>query len=132
MKNKGKGISTKPTADEKKVVVEKEMEWQRQIQSILRQLENDPHGLDKGYPSKHYCYENIEALVVTREMHDFEKIPKKSYATENTDFNQLDFPNNKMMFMAKQYQIVEKFKDKEEFKWLTFDFMPFLEKENVE
>lgn len=70
---------------------------------ILRQRVNDPPSLEKGDPAKHYCYENIEALVVTKEMHDFEKVPKNSFATENTYFNQLDFPVNKMMFLSSQY-----------------------------
>lgn len=68
------------------------MEKQRQIQSILRQRENDPPGI--GDPIEHYCYEYIEVVVVTEEMHDFENVPKKSFAMENTNFNQLDFPIN--------------------------------------
>lgn len=36
MKNKGKGIYIEPTAEEKKVVVEKELEKQRKNKSILR------------------------------------------------------------------------------------------------
>lgn len=70
------------------------MEKQRQIQSILRQRENDPPGIEKGDPVEHYCYEYIKVVVVTEEMHDFENVPKKSFATENTNFNQLDFPIN--------------------------------------
>lgn len=80
-----------PTVEEKKAAVEKEIEKQRHIQSIIQQRASDPPSLEKGDPSKHYCHEYIEALVVTGEMHDFEKVPKKSYATENIDFNQLDF-----------------------------------------
>ena len=76
------------------------MKKQREIQSILQQRANDPPGFDKGGPSKHFCYEYIEAQDFPGEKHDFEKIPKKSYAIENSDFNQLDFPINKMMFMA--------------------------------
>ncbi|CAI9263336.1 unnamed protein product [Lactuca saligna] len=95
MKNKGKGVSLEPTVEEKNNVVEKEIEKQRKIQSILRQRANNPPGIDKGDTSKHFSYEYIEAQVLTGEMHDFEKIPKKSYPIENSDF-----PINKMMFMA--------------------------------
>lgn len=42
MQNTGKGIFTEPSVDKKKAAIEKEMEKQRQIQSILRQRENDP------------------------------------------------------------------------------------------
>lgn len=56
LKNKGKCISVEPTKEEKKAAVEEETERQRQIQSILRQRANDLPGLDKGDPSKHYCY----------------------------------------------------------------------------
>ena len=96
-----------------------EMERKRQIQSILRKRANTSPGIDKGDPSKHYCYENTEALVVTGEMHDIEKVPKKSFAIEKTDFNRLDFPINKMMFLTSQYQITDKF-DREKFKRLKF------------
>lgn len=95
------------------------MEKQRQIQSILRYRANDPPGMDKGDPIKHFCYENIEALVVTEEMHDFEKIPMKFFAIENTDFNKLNFSVNKMMFLSSQYQIADKI-DREELRRMKF------------
>lgn len=65
-------------------------------------------------------------------MHDFEKIPKNSFDTENSDFNQLDFPFNKMMFMVAQYQIVYKYEDIEEYKWLKIWFHVFLGKREEE
>lgn len=63
------------------------MEKQRHIQSILQLHESDRPGLEKGDPKKLYSYRNIEAMVVYSEMHDLEKVPKKSYATENFDLN---------------------------------------------
>lgn len=115
MKGKGKGITIEPTAEEKKMALEVEME-KMQIQNILRQRQSDPPGLEKGHPMKHYCYETIKALVFNWIMYEFEMVPKKSYVTENSEFNQLDFPVNEMMFTAAQYQIVDKFEDNEEYK----------------
>ncbi|CAI9290309.1 unnamed protein product [Lactuca saligna] len=74
----------------------------------------DPPGLDKGDPTKHHSYETIEASVYNGVMHEFAKVPKKSFDIKNTDFNQLDFLINKMMFISAQYQIVDNFEDKEE------------------
>ncbi|CAI9303072.1 unnamed protein product [Lactuca saligna] len=116
MLNKGKGIPTEPTKKEKKIAIEQEIEKQRQIQNILYQRANDPPGLNKRDPSKHHIYEYIEALVVIGEMIDFEKVPKRSYNTKNTKFNQLDFSINHMMFMDEQFKIANKFKDKFLFK----------------
>ncbi|CAI9295554.1 unnamed protein product [Lactuca saligna] len=98
MKMKGKGISTEPIVEEKKVSLGKE----------------------------------IESLVISEEMHDFEKVPNKSYATNNTDFNELDFPINKMMFMAEQYQIFDKFEGKEEYKRMKIQFHAILGKREVD
>lgn len=50
MKGKGKGILAEPTAEEKKLALEQEMEKKRKIQSILRQRQSDPPGLEKGDP----------------------------------------------------------------------------------
>lgn len=130
--NKGNGIFIEPTAEEKKAAIEKEMDKQRQIQLILRQRANDPPGLHKGDPMKHYAYEHIEALVVTGEMHDFEKVPKKSYNTRNTNFNQLDFRINHMMFVDDQFEVAEKYKDKIEFKCMKFHFHAVLGKREEE
>lgn len=109
------------TLEEKKVAIEAEIEKQRQIQSILDQRENDPPGMEKGDRTKHYCPKYIEATTVTEEMDDFEKVLKKTFATENTDYNQLNFLINKMMFLSSQYQIAKKF-DEEEFKRMKYRF----------
>lgn len=98
-KSKGKGISVEFLKEEKKATIEAEMEKQIHIQSILRLRANDPPGLDKGDPTKVYHYENIEALVVSKEMHDFEKVPRRSYDIVNSNISQLDFPVNMMMFL---------------------------------
>lgn len=82
-----KGFLSEPTIKEKKRALEKEMERQRQIQSILRQRQSDPPILENGDPIKPYYYETIEASVFSGVMHEFEKVPKKSYDIENTDFN---------------------------------------------
>ena len=65
-------------------------------------------------------------------MHHFEKKPKKSYATDNSYLIQLDFHINKMMYLSSQYQIVDKFDDREEFKKLMFRFHAVLGKEEEE
>ncbi|CAI9290318.1 unnamed protein product [Lactuca saligna] len=70
-KGKGKGISVEPTIEEKKAALEKEMERQRKIQSILRQRQSDLPGMEKGDPTKHYNYETIEAMVLHAEMRYF-------------------------------------------------------------
>lgn len=128
VKGKGKGINVEPNAEEKKIPLENETEKQRKIQSILSQRQSDPPGLEKGDPTKHYCYDTIKASIFSRVIHEFDKVPKKSYATENTDFNQLDFPMNEMMFMAAQYQIIDKFEDKEVYKRLMIRFHAVLGK----
>lgn len=48
-------------------------------------------------------------------MYEFEKKPRKSYAIENSDLNQLDFPINEMLFLSSQYKVVERFKKNEDF-----------------
>lgn len=88
----------------------------RKIQSILRQRQGDPPGLEKGDSSKHNSFETIEANLFSGVMNEFAKVPKKNFDIGNSNFNQLDFPINKMMFISSQYQIVDKFEDKEEFK----------------
>ena len=128
MEGKGKGIQVDPTKNVKKISLEKEMEKQRQINSILRQRQNDPLSINKVDPTKPFCYETIEDIVFIDIMHDFKKIPKKSFDTENTNFNQLDFPINEMMFISTQYQIVDKFEEKEEYKTLKLRFHAILGK----
>lgn len=55
-------------------------------------------------------------------MSNFLKVPKKSFDIENSNFNQLDFPINHMMFVSPQYQIIDKFEDKEKYKKLKMRF----------
>lgn len=74
-----KGVVIEPTTEENKLALEQEIEKQRKIQSILRQRENDPTSIDKGDPSKYYIYETIEASVFSGVMHEFAKVPKKSF-----------------------------------------------------
>ena len=83
--DKGKGIE--PSIEEKKKAQEAEIERQRQIHRIICERQNDPLGLEKGDPTNPFCYEIIEDIVFNRIMHDFEKVPKKSFDTENIDFN---------------------------------------------
>lgn len=71
MQGKGKGIMTNPSKEGKKDSLETEIERQRQIQSILRQRQGDPLGLEKGDPTKQYCYKTIKKIVSLGEMHDF-------------------------------------------------------------
>lgn len=111
-KGKGKGISSELSKEEKKSALEAEMEKQRHIQSILRQHASDPLGLNKGDPTKLYQYEYIEALTIIGEMHDFAKVPRRSYGTVNSTMNQLDFPVNRMMFFGEQFDIANKYKNK--------------------
>lgn len=44
--------------------------------------------------------------------------PRKSYATDNIEFNQLDFPVNYSLFVFSQFKLDDNYKDKEEFKKL--------------
>ena len=100
MEGKGKGIQVDTTKEDKNISLEKEMQKQRQINNILRQWQNDPPSLDKGDPTKPFCYKTIEDIVFNGIMHDFEKVAKKIFDTKNTDFNQLDIPINEMMFIS--------------------------------
>lgn len=61
--NKGKGLEVILSEEKKKKRLEMEIERQRQINSILRQRQHDPLGLNKGDPNKHCCYETIEQVV---------------------------------------------------------------------
>lgn len=88
----------------------------------MRQRQGDPTGLEKRDPTNHFCYEIIDHIVSLGNIQDFEKALKKSYEIETSDFNQLDFPINHMMFISSQYQLVDKFDDKEEYKRLKLRF----------
>lgn len=59
-------------------------------------------------------------------------MPKKSYDTENIDFDHLDFPINHMLFTYSQFKITDNFNDKEEFKRLKIIFHAILGKNEVE
>lgn len=78
---------------------EAELERQRQINNILLQIENDPPCLNKGDPNKHWHYETIEYVVLGKN-DKFLKRPKKSFEIGNSEFNQLDFPINHMLFTS--------------------------------
>lgn len=65
-------------------------------------------------------------------MHDFGKFPKKSYEIENTDFNKLDIPISHMMFIYAQYQLIDKFDDKDVYKRLKLRFHVVLGKKEEE
>lgn len=60
---------------------------------------NDPPGLNKGDPNKHWCSETIEIAVLGKN-DDFLKSIKKSYDTKISKFNQLDFQINHLLFMS--------------------------------
>ena len=91
------------------------MEKQCHIQSILMLRVNDPPTINKGDPLKLHSYENIEARVAYNEMYEFENKPRKIYAIENSDMNQLDFHINEMMFLTTQYKVVNRFDNKDDF-----------------
>ena len=100
------------------------------IQSILRQRQGDPPSLEKVHPTKPYCYETIEQVVSLGNMYDFLKVPKKRYKISN--FIQLHFPINHMTFISAQYQLIDKFEDREEFKKLKMRFHVVLRKKEEE
>lgn len=98
----------------------------------MRQGQSDPPGLNKDDHSKYWCYETNEQVVSSRKMHDFRKFPKNSYEIENSDFNQLDFPINHMMFISARYRLVARFEDKDEYKRLKMRFNVVLGKKEEE
>ena len=65
-------------------------------------------------------------------MHDFRKAPKKSNDVENLDFNQLDFPINHMNYISLHHKLVDRFKDKEEYKRMKMRFHAILGKSEEE
>ena len=88
--------------------------------------------MNKGDPRKLRSYENIKARVAYSDMHEFDKKPRKSYAIEICDMNQLDFPVNEMMFLTAQYKTVDQFKDKYDFIHMKLRFHAVLGKEQEE
>lgn len=65
-------------------------------------------------------------------MHDFGKFAKKSNEIENSYFNEMDFPINHMMFVSARYQLVDRFKDKDEYRRLKIRFHATLGKKEEE
>ena len=92
-KDKGKTIEVVQYDEENKKIQAIKLEKQRKISSVLRQQANDPPGLNKVDPNNKWCYETIEIVVIGKN-EEFRKMPKMSFAMENSDFNQLDFPIN--------------------------------------
>lgn len=92
-----------------------EIEKQRQLNNIMRRRQNDPPSLNKCDPRKQWCYETVEYIVLNGMNDYFHKVMKKSYDVKNSNFNQLDFPVNHMLFTSSQYKIIEKFNVKDEF-----------------
>lgn len=109
-KDKGKVILIEQSNEEKKKLHEAELERQRQINNIIFDRENDPPGLNKGDPNKRWSYEMI-VIVVLGKNDEFLKRPKKIFETENSNFNQLDFPII-MLFTSPQFKVADKFKGK--------------------
>lgn len=99
----------------------------RQLNTILRQRKYDPFCLNKGDPNKVQNYELIESSAFSED-EDFMIKPRKSYATQNTYFNQLDFPFNYSLFVFYQFKLVENYQDKEEFKNMNIRFHAVLGK----
>ena len=67
--------------------------------------------------------------IVSIGMNDyFRKVPKKSFEIENYDFDQDNFLINHILFTSSQFNIVENFNDKEEFKRLNIRFHTLLAK----
>lgn len=58
----------------------------------------------------------------------FKKSQRRATTLENSDFNQLDFPINNMLFTSSQFKIRDKFNDMEEFKKLKIRFNAILGK----
>lgn len=81
-----------------------------------------PRGLNKGDPNNQWCYQTIDNIVLIRINDYFCKVPKKGYDIDNSNFNQLDFLINYMLFTSSQYKIIENFNDKNEFKRLKIRF----------
>ena len=63
---------------------------------------------------------------------EFLKRSKKSFETENSDFNQLDFPINHMLFTSPEFKLANNFNDKNEYKRLKIRFHAILGKNEDE
>lgn len=63
----------------------------------MNQRVNDPLGLNKSNPNKAWYYETT-VIAVLDQVDEFIKKPKKRYDIKNTNFSQLDFPMNHLVF----------------------------------
>ncbi|CAI9269349.1 unnamed protein product [Lactuca saligna] len=79
-KDKGKNIQVEQTDEEKKWLQSTEMEKKTHKHHFESNAE-----LNKGDPKKQWCYEIIEIFVLGKN-DEFLKNPKKSYDTENLEF----------------------------------------------
>ncbi|KAL7610158.1 hypothetical protein Lser_V15G11463 [Lactuca serriola] len=132
VKDKGKGVLIEKTNKEKKAEVAAEVERMRHVESIMRQRALEGLNVDKGDPSKVFNYETIESRVMFDHMYSFEKIPKKSYVVTNTDYGQLDFPINEMMFVMPQFKAESKNMDVKEGNKMKIRFHAVLAKAQEE
>lgn len=73
----------------------------------MRQGKDDPHCLNKGDPNEFWNFELIESMTFNDDEDDMVK-PSKSYATENTKFNQLDYLVNYSLFVFLQFKLAKK------------------------
>lgn len=97
------------------------MERPSQLNNILNLRINDPPGLNKCDPKKAWYYETIEITFLDK-VKEFLKKPKKSYDIGNSNFNQLHFLKNHLMFSFTQFKFDGNFKDQDEYKKLKVCF----------
>lgn len=62
----------------------------------------------------------------------FEKMPKESFAIENSTLKQLDFPFNFAMFTFAQFKLANNFKKEESFKSVKMTFHAILKQKEEE
>ena len=102
------------------------------MESIMRQRALEGSNVDKGDPLKLFNYETLDSRVMFDHMYSFQKIPKKSFVVTNTDYGQLDFPINEMMFVMPQFKAETKSMDVEEGKKMKIRFHAVLAKAQEE
>lgn len=91
------------------------MEKLRHLDRVTMQGNDDPHGLNKSDPNKVWNYFVIQSIIFS-EYDDFSIKSRKCYATDNIDFNQLEFPINYSLFVFPRFKLTDNYKDKEDFK----------------